>query len=59
MRSVIKFSATLLALLCGAAACANPDSAPRRYSLKALDSAFATPYARKVASGSAIPFDKT
>lgn len=59
MRRVVAVGALVIASLAGAGVRAQPEGAPKRYSLKAMDSTFATPYSRKVASGSAIPFDKT
>ena len=59
MRKLIAISAMLVAATCTTAALADQAPTPQRYSLKALDSSFATPYSYKIATNSAIPFDKT
>lgn len=71
MRIVVALLALALALASAAAlvpARASPAGAsgpveaqapPARYSLKAMDATFATPFSRKLAFGSPIPFDKT
>ena len=59
MHSVVANAILMSVLLPSAMAQVSPETAPKRYSLKAMDGTFATPYSRKVASGSALPFDKT
>jgi hypothetical protein len=59
MRTAVTTIAVLLASLATAAAQANSELRPAQYSLKNTDVYYATPFSRKVATGSVIPFDKT
>ena len=55
-------TAAVAAVLIGSLFChlatADETPTPRKYSLKALDGNFATPYSWKMATNSLIPFDK-
>ncbi len=59
MRTTTAIAAVLVGSLFCHLATADETPAPKKYSLKALDSTFATPYSPKMATNSLIPFDKT